>query len=87
MITTGKLYMSGFRAYLRVLARVDDRHGSVLLVGHNPDLEALVEHLTHRPVSLPTAALVCLELDTDSWKHALDASARLLSVTTPSDLI
>ena len=65
IITTKKLYMSGFRAYLKVLTKVDEIYERVLLVGHNPDLEDLVEHLTHQPVSLPTAALVCLKLDTD----------------------
>ena len=86
IITTEKLYMSGLRAHLQVLADVDEKHGSVLLVGHNPDLEDLVEQFTDRPVSLPTAALVCLELDADSWSQAHQSSGRLVSVTTPRDL-
>ena len=38
----------------------------VLLVGHNPGLETLVEHLTGAVESLPTAALVRITLP-DDW--------------------
>ena len=86
VIVTEKLYMSGYRAYLQALVPVDAKHETVMLVGHNPDVENLVQHLTGQPVTLPTAALVTMEWQADSWTHALDASGRLVSVTTPGDL-
>ncbi|MCP5114137.1 MAG: histidine phosphatase family protein, partial [bacterium] len=59
---TEDLYGTGLRGYLAVLAEVDDSHKRVLLVAHNPDIEDLVEHLTGESVTMPTAALVQVEL-------------------------
>ena len=46
----------------------DDTAGSVMIVGHNPGLEDLIEQLTGEGRDLPTAALVQLEIPADSWR-------------------
>lgn len=62
------LYLSGVPQHLEVLTGLDDGRQNVLLVGHNPDLEDLVNRLTGEYVPLTTGALVSIELHTDSWK-------------------
>ena len=51
----------------------DDTASSVMIVGHNPGLEDLIEQLTGEGRDLPTAALVHLEIAIDSWRD-LDVS-------------
>lgn len=68
-----ELYLSGLDRYLGVLAALEDAHERVLVVGHNPVLEDLAQHLTRIEVVLPTAALVHIALDLDSWAGIRDA--------------
>jgi phosphohistidine phosphatase len=53
----------------------DDTARSVLVVGHNPGLEDLIEQLSGEHHDLPTAALVQLALPVDRWRD-LDRSIR-----------
>ena len=85
-ITRNKLYLSGVRCHLEILARVDDAYDRVLLVGHNPDLEYLVECLTGLQVTLPTGTLVCLDLETDSWRQVSEVPGRLRLVVKPKQV-
>lgn len=67
---------------LRGLADADER---VMIVGHNPDLEMLLESLTGALESLPTAALAQVALPIDSWKAlAEDTPGRLVRFWSPS---
>jgi phosphohistidine phosphatase len=60
---------------------------TVLIVGHNPGLEALVAQLTGAPEDMPTAALAQIVLPIDRWRD-LDASIRgtLLGIWRPKEL-
>ncbi len=78
MITTlDSLYLSGLAQHLDVLTGLDDACQSVLLVGHNPDLEDLVSRLSDQDLSLPTGALVGIELNIPSWKTLASAPGKL----------
>jgi phosphohistidine phosphatase len=81
-----RLYGGGTEAYLDTLHDLQGEPPRVLVVGHNPDLEELVEMLTGDAVSLPTAALVQIALPIQNWQ-ALDAEAEgeLLEVWTPRE--
>jgi phosphohistidine phosphatase len=59
----------------------------VMIVGHNPGLEELVEQVTGEQHDLPTAALAQIVLPIDRWRD-LDASTRgaLVSLWRPKDL-
>jgi phosphohistidine phosphatase len=54
------------------------------VVGHNPDLEELVEILTGESVSLPTAALAYLKFDIQDW-HDIEEQGKLVNVWTPRE--
>ena len=71
------LYLSGVPQHLEILAGLDDACQNVLLVGHNPDLEDLINRLTGGYVPLTTGALVGINFDTDSWK-TMSASPGIL---------
>lgn len=58
VVERDELYLAEPDAYLAAIAELSGRAERVLLVGHNPGLEALVFILTGESVSLPTAGLV-----------------------------
>jgi phosphohistidine phosphatase len=60
---------------LSVLRSVRENANSVMIVGHNPGLEKLVEQLNGEWVDLPTAALAHIVLTIDQWRD-LDLSTR-----------
>lgn len=69
---TRRLYLAGPEDYLEVLQQVDNRYGRVMVVGHNPGMEELVEDLTGQSVRLPTAALAHVTFTLDDWRALTD---------------
>lgn len=68
------LYLANPDDIIAVLnSRADDSAGTVMIVGHNPGLEDLLERLTGEQHEMPTAALAQLALPIDRWSD-LDAS-------------
>ena len=65
-----KLYLAGAATMVEVLRRIRQSVAStVMIVGHNPGSEELVEVLTGAPETLPTAALAQVTLPIDSWSE------------------
>ena len=60
---------------------------TVMVVGHNPGLEALVGQLTGERHDFPTAALAQIDLPIDRWRD-LDGSTRgtLVDLWRPKEL-
>jgi phosphohistidine phosphatase len=86
------IYGATLNALLGVLARLPASASRVLLVGHNPGLETLLEYLCGDPLEpaddgklLATATLARLELPPDGAPPA-PGSARLISIIRPRDL-
>jgi phosphohistidine phosphatase len=61
------LYMAEPPAYLKALRGLPDDLERVLLIGHNPGLEGLVQLLSGQIVALPTAALAHIVLPIQTW--------------------
>jgi len=85
-----ELYGAGPEAYLEALQILDDEQLCVMIVGHNPDLEELLEILTGDVEVLPTAALAQVELNIDSW-HELsfeidELQGKLIALWRPREL-
>jgi phosphohistidine phosphatase len=62
-----KIYEASQFQLLEVLKGITSPAGTVLLVGHNPGMEGLLGLLTGEMHSIPTAALIKIELNIDSW--------------------
>lgn len=83
----GGLYLAGPEAVLNVLRGVADSHNCVMLVGHNPGLEYLLELLTGTQTQLPTAALAQLHVAIDSWSDVSSTTrASLVDIWRPREL-
>ena len=86
LVVRSELYFEGSRSYLQVAAQEGGEHESILLVGHNPDLEELVARLTDQDLFLPTACLVRIDLETESWSEIENLSGTLQFVLKPREL-
>ena len=85
--THRELYLAEPAGYLEQLASLGERGSRVMCIGHNPGLEELVTLLSGAEVSLPTAALVELELELPSWAAlSPPAAARLVNVWRVKEL-
>lgn len=84
---TSDLYHADPPAYVARLQKVDDRHQRVLVVGHNPGLEALLKRLTGEAHRLPTAALAHVEMPLATWRELSETSrGKLKSLWRPKEL-
>ena len=68
IVLDSRLYMAGPADILSLLPRVRENAETVMIVGHNPGLEQLVEQLTGERQDLPTAALAQIGLPIDEWR-------------------
>ena len=84
---TRELYLADPEEYIEVLCQVDEKHARLLVVGHNPGLEAFIEALTGEAIMMPTAALAYIELSIKDWSNLdLKTDCKLVNVWRPNDL-
>ena len=75
-------------SYLEPLAKLPDEVERVLIVGHNPGLEALLQLLTSRIESLSTGAIAYLVLPIKHWQELnKDTQGELIQLWLPRKFI
>jgi phosphohistidine phosphatase len=80
------LYLASEKRLRSIVSSLDDKLGSVLLIGHNPGLEQLVGSLSGHHKEMKTAALAAISLEIDSWKKVAQGSGRLEYLVTAKEL-
>jgi phosphohistidine phosphatase len=82
------LYLAGIDAVRIELAGVDDSIGTVLVLGHNPGWEEVVEQLSGEDHTMTTANAALLSVQADSWREALmlDSCWALEQIVRPREL-
>lgn len=84
---TRRLYHAYPELYREVLQTLGGQHQKVMVVGHNPGIEELVEELTGYFEAMPTAALAQVELDITSWQELTEETrGRLVNLWLPREL-
>lgn len=87
-----RIYGAWTSSLVSVLMECPNDAQRVLIAGHNPGLETLLQHLCHHRVPtpydgklMPTAALAHLEITSD-WDKLESGVASLISITRSRDL-
>ncbi|MBM3485886.1 MAG: histidine phosphatase family protein [Alphaproteobacteria bacterium] len=89
------LYLAPPSRLATMVARLPPAAGSVLIVGHNPGMEAFASrlagggapaHLKRLHAKFPTAALAVFRFDVAAWRSVEAASGRLADFVRPNDL-
>jgi len=84
---TAALYLAAPEQYLAALRGVAEPEQTVMVVGHNPGLESLLQLLTGNPERLPTAALAQVELPIATWSQlAADTRGKLIRLWRPREM-
>lgn len=81
-----RIYEATAARLVEVVAEALDDDDEVLLVGHNPGMEELLEMLTGEWHRMPTAAVACVRLDLETWAGLRPHAGRLEWHVKPKDL-
>lgn len=86
-----RLYLAPLDTLLEVLATTPAKTGAVLLVGHNPGLDTLVEYLAADPPArtdagklMTTAAVAWFETD-EPWRRLEPGGGRRVTLMRPKE--
>lgn len=78
------LYGADPALWIQHLQAQEDQVAAVLLVGHNPGLELLIQELTGTRAGLLPATLAHVHLQVATWQEvAADGAGRLVAIWTP----
>jgi phosphohistidine phosphatase len=81
------LYASGPQAYIDVLHDLSDEYVRVLIIGHNPGLQELVEMLTGEIHLMPTCSLAHVKFRVDKWSDIDNKiKGKVAGIWRPRDL-
>lgn len=84
---TETFYLAPADQYLAYLRQLPESHQIVLVVGHNPGLEDVLEALTGQVERLTTAALAQVALEISGWRELSAApQGRLVNLWRPHEL-
>jgi phosphohistidine phosphatase len=73
-----ELYLANHEEWLNQLRLLSEGCETVMLVGHNPGLEGLIEALTGEKAPMYTSSLARVSLAVEHWKELGERSRALL---------
>lgn len=78
------LYESSYQNYLNIIHATKDKHNSIFIIGHNPTITEVGEHLSGAILTnIPTCAIVCIAFEVDSFKDICEESGHILFFDYP----
>ena len=81
------LYAPGPDSYFCIMHDLSDEYARVLIVGHNPGLEELVEMLTGEIHLMPTCSLAHIKFRVDKWSDIDNKTkGKMAEIWQPRDL-
>jgi phosphohistidine phosphatase len=87
IILSEHLYLAEPVTYISELAGLSDDLERVMVIGHNPGLESLLQMLSEQIESLPTAVIAYLSLPIQRWADlSSDTEAELIELWRPKEL-
>ncbi len=79
-----KIYNAHVETLISLVEHLDDEHGSVMLVGHNPGVTRLVNYFVHDVAArLATCSVLAIEFDVDTWQAVAENSGNCLFFESP----
>ena len=87
------LYQAKTKDYLNIIEGISDKHKRVLLVGHNPTVEEVIEMLTDSldTIRMPPCILAHLNLQIEKWsdlnkQEKINSRVQLVNIWRKEDL-
>lgn len=82
-----RLYEAGPVRLLEVISELKDDINTVLLVGHNPALEDLLQILTGRAEHMSPGTIARIDLKDSTWSQAIKENGTLEWIVRPKELL
>jgi len=87
IFTLDSLYLAEAEAYLHELKQLSDDYERVMVIGHNPGLESLLQMITGRIEALPTGVVAYISLPITHWEEINGESVgELVQIWKPKEL-
>jgi phosphohistidine phosphatase len=87
ILAMDSLYLAEADVYFAELRALPNTLERVMLIGHNPGLESLLQILAERAESLPTAVVAYLVLPIDSWADlSSKTKGNLVEIWRPKEI-
>lgn len=79
------LYGGGPRAYLATTNALNEKHNTVAIFGHNPDVTFFGEYLTRADIggSMDKAGVLILEFENQTWSEVTSKSGKFVGYHSP----
>jgi len=79
-----QVYGASASGLIYLLQNLDNQHEQLMLVGHNPAMTDLVNHLAgHCTDNLPTCAIATLQFVADDWHELTSVAVELVDLDFP----
>ena len=78
-----ELYEAGLPALLQLISQIQNSANTVLVVGHNPGMEELVQLLTGRAEQMSTCTLAKITFEIDKWNEVGPGNGTLDQLVRP----
>ena len=67
---TERLYEIDVNDLYEMVAELDDRYHSVMLVGHNPSFTEFASKMESTGMHMPTGGVILFDFEVEKWKHS-----------------
>ncbi len=86
IIFSDTLYMAEPSAIMKTIKEHSKKKKTVMIIGHNPGIEAFLQILTGKVESLPTASIAYLTAKIEKWEDLSDdKEVKLKNLWRPKD--
>lgn len=81
-----RIYEAGRQQLIELVSGIEEEKNRVLLVGHNPGFEELLQRLTGRFDAMSTCTLAKIDFSVSEWTKAADLKGHLDRLVKPDEL-
>jgi phosphohistidine phosphatase len=84
ILYTEALYLAEGKALLEIVRKTDPGVNQAMLIGHNPGLTELADHLGDRRIgNIPTCGVCCIDLEIPSWAEVAEHCGKMRFFESP----
>jgi phosphohistidine phosphatase len=85
IIFDDNLYHAGVRYLFELVKNLDDAYETVMLFGHNPDLNKFADMSVKKNMvdNIPTAGVYCIRFDVNQWKKVKEGKGEFVFFDFP----
>lgn len=80
------IYEASVGSLVELIQNTSDEFQSIMIIGHNPGMELCIKFFTDELIQMPTATIVLIELNIDSWAEVSISHGKIVDVLRPKEI-